>query len=188
MIRINLLPVKAERKKVQLRNQLVVLAITLLLVVGGCFAVYSSLQGDISDVNADIRRHQNEINKLKKKIGEVNKFKKLQKELENKLAVLAKLKSSKSGPVHMMDDLVNVLPGKMWIKEFKQRGDAITISGIGLTEDDVASFMTRLEQSKYYKSVVLKVTKQQVKQGLKLQRFTIACKVEKHQPAKKPAK
>ncbi len=188
MIRINLLPVKAARKKEQLRNQIIVLVVTLLLVIGGCFAVYSSLQGDISDVKNDIHRHQQEINRLKKKIGEVNRFKKLQQELKNKLAVLAALKSSKSGPVHMMDDLINVLPDKMWIEEFKQRGDSITISGIGLTEDDVADFMTSLEKSKYYKDVVLKVTKQQEKQGLKLQRFTVTCKVEKHKPAKKSGK
>jgi type IV pilus assembly protein PilN len=186
MIRINLLPVKAAQKKVQLRNQLIVVAVTVLLVVGGCFAVYSSIQSDIKDVKKSISKNNAEIKKLKKKIGEVDKYKKLQEELKNKLDVLASLKEAKSGPVHLMDELIEALPDKLWITEFKEKNGAITIEGVGLSEDDVAEFMTKLEASPYYKSVKLKVTKQKKASGLKLQNFDLSCRVQVKKTAVKP--
>ncbi len=186
MIRINLLPVKAAQKKVQLRNQLIVTGVTLLLVVVGCFAIYTSIQSDISQVKQEIKKNNNEINKLKQKIGEVNKFKKLQEELRNKLDVLAALKAAKSGPVHLMDDLIDALPSKLWITDFKDKGGNISMKGVGLSEEDVANFMTNLEKSSYYKNVALKVTKQKVTSELKLQNFDLSCKIEVKKAAAKP--
>lgn len=187
MIRINLLPVKAAQKKVQLRNQLIVAGVTILLVVIGCFAVYTSVQSDIADVKQQIKKNNAEINKLKEKIGEVNKFKKLQEELKNKLDVLAALKEAKSGPVHLMDDLIEALPNKLWVTEFKDKGGSISLLGVGLSEEDVARFMTNLEKSPYYQNVTLKVTKQKVSSGLKLQDFDLSCKIEVKKTAVKPA-
>lgn len=180
MIHINLLPIKVAQKKAQLRNHIIILCVTMLLVIVGCFSVYTSVQSDISDVNLEIKKNNKEISKLQKQIGEVNKFKKLQEELKNKLEVLASLKSAKSGPVHIMDDLIKSLPDKLWISDFKEKGGRISIKGVGLSEDDVADFMTNLEQSLYYQNVALKVTKQKISTGLKLQNFEISCQVEKN--------
>lgn len=182
MIRINLLPVKAAQKKEQLRNQLIVMSITLLLTIAGCFIFYSSIQSDISDLKSEITRNKKEIAKLQKKIGEVNKFKKLQEELKSKLEVLASLKAAKSGPVHLMDDLINSLPDKLWITSYIVKGTKISLKGVGLSEEEVASFMTQLEASPYYKNVKLKVTKQKIQRGLRLQTFDLSCQVEKHNP------
>ncbi|MDY0189329.1 MAG: PilN domain-containing protein [Desulfuromonas sp.] len=178
MIRINLLPVKAAQKKVQLRNQLIVTILTILLVIVCCSVVYTSIQSDIADVKQQIKENNHEISKLKKKIGEVNKFKKLQEELKNKLDVLAALKAAKSGPVHLMDDLIESLPAKLWITEFKDKGGSISMAGVGLSEEDVANFMTQLEKSPYYQGVTLKVTKQKVTNELKLQNFDLSCRKE----------
>jgi len=186
MIRINLLPVKAAQKKVQLRNQLIIACVTILLVIGGCFAVYTSIQSDITEVKQEIKKNKAAIAKLKKKIGEVNKFKKLQEELKNKLDVLAALKEAKSGPVHLMDDLIEALPDKLWISSFNDKGGRISIKGVGLSEEDVAEFMTTLEKSPYYKNVKLKVTKQKISNGLRLQDFDLSCKVEVRKLATKP--
>jgi type IV pilus assembly protein PilN len=188
MIHINLLPVKAAQKKAQLRNQIIILCGAMLLVTVGCFSVYTSVQSDIGDVKQEIDKNNKEISKLQKQIGEVNKFKKLQEELKNKLEVLASLKSAKSGPIHIMDDLIKALPDKLWITDFKEKGDGISISGVGLSEDDVADFMTNLEQSSYYQNVDLKVTKQKLDNGLKLQNFEISCQVETNKSIAKTGK
>lgn len=188
MIRINLLPVKAAQKKIQLRNQAIIAVVTILLVCGGCLAVYSSLQSEISAVKKEISKNNAEIKALEKKIGEVNKFKKLQEELKNKLDVLASLKSAKSGPVHLMDDLITALPEKLWVTDYKEKGGTISISGVGLDEEDVANFMTNLDKSPYYQNVVLKVTKQKTQDGLKLQDFDLTCQIQKQKPAPAPGK
>ena len=179
MIRINLLPVKAAQKKEQLRNQTIVIVVTFVFVIVGCVLMQLSIMSDIDNVKAETQKYKAEINSLKKKIGEVNKFKALQDELKNKLVVLDSLKDAKSGPVHLMDDLITALPEKLWVTEFKEKSGKITMKGTGLSEDDVAELMTNLEASHYYKKVRLKVTKQKAVSGLRLQNFEISCQVEK---------
>lgn len=182
MIRINLLPVKAAQKKEQARNQIIVAGAFLLVTCGVCYFLYDNLQGQIAQLDATISRTRTEIKNLEKKIGEVNKYKKLQEDLQNKLNVLADLKESKAGPVHLMDELIEALPDKLWVNQLVQKGDSISLAGVGLTEDDVATFMTRLEASPYYRNVELKVTKQKVQDGLRLQNFELSCRME--QPKK----
>ncbi|EAT16760.1 PilN domain-containing protein [Desulfuromonas acetoxidans] len=178
MIRINLLPVKAAQKKEQLRNQFVVAGVALAIIIVGCVVMQMSIQSDIDTVKSQIRKNKAEIKSLQKKIGEVNKFKALQEELKNKLDVLETLKKAKSGPVHIMDDLITALPDNLWVTDFKEKGGNITLKGVGLSEDDVADFMTNLDASAYYKNVRLKVTKQKTSGGLRLQNFELSCKVE----------
>jgi type IV pilus assembly protein PilN len=178
MIKINLLPVKSVQKQIQVRNNLLVAAVMLLLVGGVCYVFYSSLMSDIATVEQEIKDNRREISSLKKKIGEVNRFKKLQEELQNKLKIMDELRASKSGPVHLMDELIKALPEKLWVTSFTEKGGSVQISGVGLTENDVATFMTNLEQSKYYSGVELKVTKQKVQDGLRLQNFDISCRAQ----------
>lgn len=178
MIKINLLPVKSVQKQIQVRNNLLVAAVMLLLVGGACYVLYSSLMADIASVEQEIKDNRSEIRSLKKKIGEVNRYKQLQEELQNKLKIMDDLRASKSGPVHLMDELIKALPEKLWITSFTEKNGSVQISGVGLTENDVATFMTNLERSAYYSGVELKVTKQKVQDGLRLQNFDISCRAQ----------
>jgi len=179
MIHINLLPVKAAQKKEQLRNQVIVVFVALALVVAACVFVQISIRSDVDTINNEIVKNRAEINNLQKKIGEVNEIKALKEELKNKLAVLDSLKAAKSGPVHLMDELISALPENLWVTDFKEKSGGISLKGIGLSEDDVADFMTNLEASPYYQNVQLKVTKQKDEGGLRLQEFELLCNVEK---------
>jgi len=178
MIRINLLPVKAAQKKEKLRGQLVILTLTVILVLAACSAVYVSLLGKISSVEQEIAQQEEEINRLRKVIGEVSRFKKLQQELQGKLDVLDKLKEGKVGPVHLLDELSGAMPEKVWVTNLKETSGAITIAGVGLNEESVAEFLRHLEESPYYKGVELQVVEQVSQGGLKLQKFDVTCRSE----------
>ncbi len=186
MIRINLLPVRAAQKKEQLRGQMVILALALIAVVVACAGVYAALAAKVSDEQAAIAQKEAEINQLRKAIGEVAHFKKLQTELRGKLDVLDKLKDGKSGPVHLLDELSKTLPDKLWILSYKESGGGITLSGVGLNEETVAQFLRNLEASPYYQNVQLQIVEQTVQGGLKLQKFNVNCRVEA--PPKAPEK
>ena len=178
MIRINLLPVRAAQKKEKLRGQLVILILCLILTVAGCGAAYALLSMKVGDVKADISRNQNEINRLKKTLGEVAHFKRLQEELRGKLDVLDKIKAGKTGPVRLLDELSRAVPAKLWIDSFRESGGNISISGQGLNEETVAQFMRNLENSPYYQHVELQVIEQAPSGGRKLQKFSITCRAE----------
>lgn len=177
MIRINLLPLKATQKKERLRGQLIALAISTGLTLVGCFFVYGTLLTRISSEKKSIEDKENEIARLKKDIGEVAHFEKLQKELRGKLDVLDKIKAARSGPVHLMDEISMALPDKLWITSYKEKSGLIDVSGIGFTEEIVAEFLKRLEESPYYKNVELKLIEQKVegKDQRRLQKFDLKC-------------
>nr|NIR69384.1 fimbrial protein [candidate division KSB1 bacterium]NIW73113.1 fimbrial protein [candidate division KSB1 bacterium] len=120
MIKINLLPVRAAQKKEKLFSQVFVLVAGLLVIIAGCGFVHFSLTGKIADQREENQRIQSELSSLRKKIGQVGKFKKLKKDLEGKLAVLKKLKDAKSGPVHLLDELTMALPEKIWIDSYRE--------------------------------------------------------------------
>jgi type IV pilus assembly protein PilN len=186
MIRINLLPVRAAQKKARLHGQMAVLGSALIVTVVACAVVYSSIMISISSEKKEIASIEQEINSLKKVLGEVARFKQLQKEYQAKLDVLMALKEKKTGPVHLLDELSRVLPEMLWIDDFKESGGNITLKGVGLNEATVARFLKDLEASPYYSGVELRVTEQQVqKGGLKLQKFDLTCRVER--PARQPA-
>jgi type IV pilus assembly protein PilN len=186
MIRINLLPVKAAQKKEKLRGQLVILLACVVIAAAGCTAVYLSLQNKVAEAKEENLRREDEINQLKKKIGEVGRFKKMKEELQGKLDILDKLKEGQSGPVHLLDELSGRMPDKLWVNSFKSTAGTISISGLGLNEETVAQFLRDLEASPYYRNVELQVIEQVTQGGLKLHKFDISARVET--PPKSPAK
>ena len=182
MIRINLLPVRAAQRKEKLRTQLIVLILCLALVGSACGFLYYQKLSAIENINDQIKSMEAQNRALKKKLGEVANYEKRKKNVQEKLDVLGELKSAKTGPVHLLDELSSSLPDKVWLTQFSENGGAVQLSGYGDTEKTVASFMNRLENSEYYKNVELAVTEQASVGGVKMQKFTLSCRTEKPSP------
>ena len=175
MIRINLLPVRAAQKKEKLRAQLSILILSLLAVSVACGAEYFRMMSKIDMKKAEISSVNAEIDQLKKEIGEVSRYKKLQADLKKKLDILQVLKDGRSGPVHLLDELNHALPEKLWLTDFSASGGAVSLSGIAVDENVVAGFMETLGASPYYENVELKGISQLVMNNIKLQKFTLNC-------------
>jgi len=202
MIKINLLPVRESQKKEKLREQLVVLVACAIFVIIGCAAAYTTVLAKISQKNAAIMEQTKVVEQLTKQIGEVEKVKKLQGELQSKLDILEVLKSNKTGPAHMLDELSMAIPERLWIETFDNDvTGVINLSGMGVNEELVAIFLQQLESSPYYMNVELQSLEQVTIEGNKLQRFKIVARDEsiplqkgnddnavekKSPPAKKP--
>ena len=178
MIKINLLPVRAAQKKEKLRNQLSVLFLCLILVGAGCGALYAQQMLANQQMEEEIAAIDAKNQTLRKKLGEIANFDKKSAELEKKLDVLRTLQSDKSGPVRLLDELIESLPKKVWITQFNEKGGNIDLAGFGDREKTVADFMSRLEKSPYYQNVELKVTEQASVGGIKMQKFTLSCRVD----------
>lgn len=191
MIKINLLPVRESQKKEKLREQVVVLVACVAFVVIGCGAAYTTVLTKISQKNDVIAEQTKMVEQLQKQIGEVEKVKKLQAELQSKLDILDTLKANKTGPAHMLDELSNATPEKLWIDQFDDVDGGVSLGGLGVNEEVVANFLQRLESSPYYKNVELQSLEQTVLDGNKLHKFKIAARdeappVAKASPEKKP--
>ena len=182
MIRINLLPVKAAQRKEMLKGQLMVVVLTLIVTAGLCGAAYMYVADEIEDRQVRIDQKQAEILQLKKKIGEVNQFKKRQKELRAKLDVLEQLKAARVGPLYILDALYEAMPDKLWLTKFQANPGRAKISGVGVNEETVALFMNNLEASDFFSGVELKVIKQVTQDKIKFQKFDLTCKTVNRKP------
>lgn len=186
MIRINLLPVRAARKKESVRQQLSVAGLLLVLVLVIVVAAYLVLLGNISGTKNEISRSEQELAQLKVKIGQINNIKKLEEEVRKKLEVLNQLRHAKTGPVTRLMTLSDVIPEKLWLSKYSENGADVSISGYAINEDLIADFIRSLEKSPDFVGVELLVTEQTEVSGMKLKRFDLTCKIrsmKKEEPA-----
>ena len=182
MIRINLLPVKAAQKKEMLQGQMMVVVLAMIVTVGLCAAAYMYVSGEVEARQAKIDQKTAQIQQLRKKIGEVNQFKKRQKALRAKLDVLEQLKAARVGPIYILDDLYKTLPDKVWLTKLQLGTGRASLSGIGVNEETVALFMKNIEAAELFEGVELKVTKQIVQDKIKFQQFDLSFRTKNKKP------
>lgn len=178
MIKINLLPVRAAKKKETLRQQISIAALSLVFLIIMIGYFHFGISKRITEVNAQIDAAKMELTKTKAQIGEVSKFKEAKKVLEDKLGVIATLKKGKAGPVKMLDDLSMVTPDKLWISSFKEKEAGISVEGLAISNEVIAKLMTELEKSPFFKDIELVVTEQVEQAGMKLKKFSLTGKLE----------
>jgi type IV pilus assembly protein PilN len=144
MIRINLLPVRQVKKR-ELGRQFLVVAIgfTVIALIGNWFW-YNQLATQRDKNEEHIGETKRRISELEKVIGEVNNINKRRKEVEEKLAVLDKLRKGRTGPVRMLDALSTATPKKVSLVEFEEKAAAVTLKGKAASHEDVADFMRSL--------------------------------------------
>ena len=177
MITTNLLPVREAKKKETERMQALVLAAvlagTFLLIATAHIAITSR----ISRVRGQITTTQTEIDKLQKVIGDVENFKRDKAEIERKLGVIHRLEANRGGPVHLLDELASRLPEKIWLTALHQESGVLTLEGLSIDNETIATYMTRLAQSPYLTNIELERSELQEGSTVKLNQFTIRCGV-----------
>lgn len=144
MIRINLLPVRAAKKKEMGKQILVLFAIVLIAGFVGNYMWYSGRKAEYDQNAAGIGQVKTKIAELDKVIGEVSKINDRKAEVEKKLKVLDDLRKGRAGPVKMLDALATATPKKLWLKQFTEERGTVKITGSAISHDEVAEFMSSL--------------------------------------------
>ena len=178
MIKINLLPVRAAKKKETAVQQLTIFGLTVFIVLAVVLTMYIVKRAQISATKNDIAVANSTISELKKKLGKLEELKSLKEQVKKKLDVLTQLRKNKSGPAHRLATLSESTPDQLWLTAYAENGSDIKMSGFAFTEDLIAAFMRNLEASSDYMNVELLVSEQSVLGDNKLKRFDISCKLE----------
>ena len=186
MIRINLLPVRAARRRENIRRQISVFALSVFLVLAVMAYVAIDLGQTISDLNAKIEDAQGELTKLQAISKQVNEIKKKLEKLEAKSNIIVMLEADRGGPVRIMDALTSlVVAEKMWLTSLTETGKKMDLAGVAMDNKTIADFMTRLEKSPYFKVVDLISSKQiKLEKDKKFKQFTITCRLSPRGPKK----
>lgn len=176
MIRINLLPYRAARKKENIRIQVNVFLGSVLIVILLVGWYNSYLGGRVKSLTAEIASTREQVTKYKKINQEIAEIKKKLEVLDRKIKVIQSLEADRKAPVQNMDSLYHLLVEKrMWYTRIEEKGQKFSLSGIALDNHTVADYMTRLEKSERFQDVKLASIKQYTLQGkeLKLKQFEL---------------
>ena len=176
MIRINLLPFRAARKKENIRRQVSIFMLSLAFLLIIFFYYNFSLGNKIDSLNTNIKNTKTELAKYNKINDEIAQIKKKLSNLKKKMAVMKTLEANRFEPTRLLDIMTQVVvPKRMWLTRLESKGEKVKINGIALDNKTVADFMVRLEDCGLFKEVDLTTLKRKKEQAADLKSFAISC-------------
>jgi len=177
MIQINLLPVRARRKKQDVRQIIVLYFVYLFLILAVMGVVWVNQKNRIEELNRQVVKLEKEVQAF---AGVEAKLKELQAKkeaLQTKKKVIENLRKDRDVIPRMMALLSSHVPAdKMWFEKLAQTGSGMTIDGIALSNEAVAEFMRNLESSPYIEkgSVSLTHSRRVSMTSVKLREFQVS--------------
>jgi len=180
MIRINLLPFRAARKKENIRRQIsiYVLSVVFLFTVMGYY--FLNLSRQVNAMTDEREKNKKELASYAITNKKIEESKKKIEEIKAKLNVIRDLEDKKTGPVHLLDEIAMAVPkDKLWLRSLLEKKGVLTLEGTAMDNDTVALFMISLEKQKHITSVDLQSTKLKdlPKHKISVSDFVITCKI-----------
>lgn len=185
MIRINLLPFRAARKKENIRREVSIFLLTFIFTAMVLFYYNGMLSSKLAALAADVKAKKIELAKYNKIKQEINRIKKRLNELKRKTNIINRLNVDRKWPISFLDTMNDmIIEKRMWLTRLQTKGNNIDIRGIALDNKTVADFMTRLEGSKLFNNINLRTVSHKKMLKYNLKSFQISCNKAKPKKAK----
>ncbi len=155
MIRVNLLPHRAEKRKARQLQFIVLSAISLVLGAVIVGLVHVAIDTQISYQERRNTYLKQEITVLDKQIEEIKKLREQTQALLARKTVVENLQSTRSDVVHLLDQMLRILPEGVYLRSLKQSGYKISIVGEAQSSARVSTLMRSIEDSPWLDSPVL---------------------------------
>jgi type IV pilus assembly protein PilN len=183
MMRINLLPYRAEKRRAR-QIQFIAFSVMALLLGGVIVGlVHATISTRIFYQEQRNEYLKAETAKLDKQIDEIKKLREVTEALIARKTVVENLQTTRSDAVHLLDQMLRILPNGIYIKSLKQNGNAIVMVGSAQTNARVSTLMRSIESSPWLESPALVVIKATT--GIGGQReneFTLNFNLKKQEP------
>ncbi|MCE3046171.1 PilN domain-containing protein [Legionella sp. 16cNR16C] len=147
MTTINLLPwreIKREREK---KEFTMLLLMALILGSAIAFAMYYYASDLVSGQKHRNQLLQDEINTFNGQIAEIKQLKDLRARLISRMTVVQNLQATRSLTVHLLDELIKILPDGVYLTQMKREGNRITLLGYSESNSNVSILMRNIEQN-----------------------------------------
>ncbi|MCK5665315.1 MAG: PilN domain-containing protein [Thiotrichaceae bacterium] len=157
MARINLLNWREEKRK-QIEQQFYTsLAGAVIAGIGVIFAMQIQL-GTMIDYQESRNSYlKKEIKHVEKAIAEIKALEKKKAALLSRMKVIQALQSNRSDSVHMLDEIVKVVPEGVHLIKFNQKKNVLTFNGAAQSNARVSAYMRNVERAEWLKNPSLKV-------------------------------
>lgn len=173
MIRVNLLPHRAEKRKAR-QLQFVILCV-LSLVLGAVIVgvVHVAISTQISYQERRNAYLKQEIAILDKQIEEIKKLREQTQALLARKTVVENLQSTRSDVVHLLDQMLRILPDGVYLKSLKQTGYKISVVGYASSSARVSTLMRSIEDSPWLDTPTLIEVHAVTVTGTRLNEFSL---------------
>jgi type IV pilus assembly protein PilN len=177
MIKINLLPFRLARKKENIRRQISIFLLMIVLTCVGLYWYTVRVDNQIESIKSQTQQINTQIAKYKEKANRVSKIKKDLKTLNEKLEIVASLKAKRDQQLVLFDSMTQlIVPQRMWIESMSTNPQSVTVKGIAFDNHTIADFMKKLEASPLFNKVDLKrAQSKKYKNGEMLKSFELFC-------------
>jgi type IV pilus assembly protein PilN len=177
VIRINLLSVRETKREAGRRNETRIAALAAALVVASLISVEVISRMRLAPIVAEHEQLVQEVKVLETKTAELTELEKQKTDLDDRIKTIELLEQKKVGPVHILANLSDATPEKVWLIEFTENGGAATITGFALDNQTIATFMRNLAGSKFFNDVDLVETTQAEQNGGQVKRFVVRARL-----------
>jgi type IV pilus assembly protein PilN len=155
MIRINLLPHRAEKRKARHVQFVALSVISIVLAALLVGVVQFAISAQIDYQERRNKYLKDEIVVLDKQIAEINKLKAETQALLARKKVVEGLQSTRSDVVHLLDQMLRILPDGVHLKSIKQAGNKISMVGYSQSNARISTLMRAIEDSPWLDSPTL---------------------------------
>ncbi len=184
MIRVNLLPHREEARKRRQQQFGVLAGITVVIGALVAGAVWLFLDQQVTQQQQNVAYMKGEIAKLDKQIEEIRKIREETASLLAKKQVVESLQSNRSEPVQLLDQLLRQLPEGVYLKNVKQTGAKVNLSGYAQSNARVSTLMRNLGASPYLENpalVEIKAVPAPDKSGNRVNEFNMNISIKRAQ-------
>lgn len=184
MIKINLLPIRAESKGSTLRLQAIAAAVLLLVVAGVCYWFYDGVLNEVADAQTELQRIQTETSRLQSIIGEIEQIKSRKADLEKKLEVIDSLEKDRLTTVKVMETVARATPEQLWLTNLEYVGGNVKVTGSATDNQIIAKYIQTLSQTPGVSNIVLSETKRGKEDGYDVVQFSMIFSIKVPNEAK----
>ena len=187
MIRINLLPHRAEKRRAR---QIQFIALSVISVVIGALLVLVVQFAIDAQISYQERRNtylKQETAVLDKQIAQIRKLREQTQALLARKNVVENLQSTRSDVVHLLDQMLRILPEGVYLKSLKQTGNKIYLVGYAQSNARVSTLMRAIEDSPWLDTPTLIEIHATSTGGRRINEFSLTFNLTKQQKAVNPA-
>jgi type IV pilus assembly protein PilN len=188
MIRVNLLPHREEKRKARQLQFIVLSGISLalgILIVG---IVHAAISTQISYQERRNTYLKQEIAVLDKQIAQIKKLRQQTQALLSRKTVVENLQSTRSDVVHLLDQMLRILPDGVYLRSLQQNGNKISLIGYAQSSARVSTLMRSIEDSPWLDTPLLIEVKAKTVAGKRLSEFSLKFNLTKQAAPAKPGK
>jgi type IV pilus assembly protein PilN len=147
MIRLNLLPHRELKRKARQQQFAVLAGVTIFLGLLTVGTVHIMITGQIEHQDSRNEYMTNQIAILDKQIDEIKQIRAQTQALLARKKVVETLQDNRSDVVHLLDQLVRLLPDGVYLRSIKQTNQTISLTGYAQSNARVSTLMRKLEAS-----------------------------------------